>query len=240
MTRSETVSNQTFAFKPLQSILLLFIYFIGMPQLASLGQWLTKTYLGFEGGIHPNIALGLYCVALIVIMLIVWKPLFGSLKYFVSDLGNNLINVFKVWGLMMLGTLVIATLFSIIMPQGSQAGNQTVIESTFWNAPYFMTFNIVIFAPIVEEIIFRGVLYQSFRTKNTYWIAVIISCAIFALLHVIQPLLSTGDLKELLFFLQYAFMSYFMIIAYEKTGSIWGAILIHLLNNSLSLIQFFL
>lgn len=239
-TRNEIVSNQTFAFTPIQSISLLLLYFVGMNRVSLLGQWLTQIIFGYEGAIHPTIALAVYIVCTVLFMLIVGKQLWGSFKHFSAHFIDNLSKVLQTWGMMLGGSILVGLVLSVLLPQGSQAGNQTVIESAFWKAPLFMAFNIVVFAPIVEELIFRGVLYQSFRTKKTYWPAVVISCFIFALLHVIQPLIATGDLKELIYLFQYAFLAFFMIIAYEKTGSIWGAILVHFLNNALSLIQFFL
>lgn len=239
-TRSEVVSNKEFAFSPLQCVGLLLMYLVGMSLLEILGYAITEQYLGLQGGIHPNVALAMYVLGFLIMVAIVRKPLYKSWLYFTSNMRENLATVFKTWGLMLLGTILIGIIFSWLMPEGSQAGNQTAIESNFWKAPYFMGFNIVVFAPVIEEIIFRGILYQPFRSTKRFWPAVIISCFIFAGLHVITPLLETGDLKELLFLLQYAFLAFFMIVAYEKTGSIWGAIMIHFLNNALSMLQLFL
>ena len=74
--------------------------------------------------------------------------------------------------------------------------------------------------PIVEELIFRGVLYQALRSKLSVLFSILISSSIFAVVHVdikfFVPLLATGIV-----------CSY----AFEKTKSIYTPIGIHVLNN---------
>ena len=237
-TRSVVVDKQTYAFTPYQAIALVILYFVGVPLVGPIGQYLTHILYGSTSGIHQHVALGLYVCLFLIFFGLVYTPMIASFKFFKKNLKHNLIEVLKTWGLMLIATILVGIVFNFILPKNSQSGNQAVVESAFWNAPLFMTFNIILYAPIVEEIVFRGVFYQTFRSRFVFWPAVLISTLVFGGLHVIQPIMQGGSWTEIIYLFQYAFMAFFMINAYEKTGSIWGAIMIHFLNNFLSLLQF--
>ena len=78
----------------------------------------------------------------------------------------------------------------------------------------------VILVPIVEELLFRGLLYRSLKTKTKPLYAAILSAALFALVH--------GEMRVMpqLFVLGLIF-SYF----YEKNGSLAVPITLHCSNN---------
>lgn len=84
-----------------------------------------------------------------------------------------------------------------------------------------------ILAPISEEVCFRGMLFGGIRTRLPLWAASIAAGAIFGLLHystgwsAVVPLIALGAI---------------FAVVYEKSGSIWAPIGMHLLNNSIALI----
>lgn len=86
---------------------------------------------------------------------------------------------------------------------------------------------IVIAAPISEEVCFRGFLFGGLRERLPRLAAALISGLVFGGLHAttgvsaIPPLIVFGIILALL---------------YEKTGSIWPGILLHMLNNSVALL----
>ncbi|HEM5983814.1 TPA: CPBP family intramembrane metalloprotease [Streptococcus suis] len=93
---------------------------------------------------------------------------------------------------------------------------------------YFVAFHIAIgvFAPFMEELVFRGLFSSYFFKENQKWLKLIISSAVFALLHAIHPI-------ELpLYFL----LGAVFYLAYARRGNIVDAILVHILNNSLLVI----
>jgi membrane protease YdiL (CAAX protease family) len=86
---------------------------------------------------------------------------------------------------------------------------------------------IVIAAPLAEEICFRGLLFRGFRTRLPFWISALLAASIFGLLHY-----STGvSAIPLLIVLGFIFA-----LVYEKTRSLWPAIILHAANNGLALI----
>lgn len=78
----------------------------------------------------------------------------------------------------------------------------------------------VILAPIVEEIIFRGLLYRMLRERWGVWVSVLVSAAFFSLVHhglLLSPQLIGGIIFAL---------------AYEWSRSLWVAIGLHMGANA--------
>jgi membrane protease YdiL (CAAX protease family) len=88
---------------------------------------------------------------------------------------------------------------------------------------------IVILTPVIEEVIFRGIIFRGLRTTSPFWLAAIVSSSLFALAH--------GQWNVALdtFVLG-------LVLAYlvEKIKSIAPGILIHALKNSLAFTLLFL
>jgi len=84
-------------------------------------------------------------------------------------------------------------------------------------------FEVVLLAPVFEEIIFRGLLYSTLRAKFTIPISISGSALIFALAH------GYG----LVAFLTVFWSGLLWAWAYERTGSILPGICAHAINNGL-------
>ena len=92
----------------------------------------------------------------------------------------------------------------------------------------------VIFAPIVEEALFRGVLFQSIRRHSRVW-AYIASLAVFGIYHTWQFAVVYQDPVYLLYSLQYIPITFALTWSYEKSGSLWVPIFFHASNNYLAM-----
>ncbi|MEC4672523.1 MAG: CPBP family intramembrane glutamic endopeptidase, partial [Nitrospirota bacterium] len=84
-------------------------------------------------------------------------------------------------------------------------------------------FSYTILAPVLEELVFRGVLFASLRRRFSANISIILSAIPFALAH------GYGTLGSLTIFWSGILWAW----AYEKTGSLVPGILAHALNNGL-------
>lgn len=80
--------------------------------------------------------------------------------------------------------------------------------------------HVLIFAPIVEEVIFRGYIYKILKSKLPIIFSMIISSTLFALIHY-------NVLSYILLFV----LSIFLTYIYERNGSIICPIIIHSLFN---------
>lgn len=92
----------------------------------------------------------------------------------------------------------------------------------------------VLMAPLVEECLFRGVLFGAIRPRSRFW-AYAVSIALFSLYHVWQYVVMYGDPKLLLSALAYVPVSAALTFCYEQTRSIWPPVFFHMCINALSL-----
>lgn len=83
-----------------------------------------------------------------------------------------------------------------------------------------MTAVAVLMAPLVEECLFRGVVFGTIRPHSRFW-AYAVSIALFSLYHVWQYVVMYGDPKLLLSALAYVPVSAALTFCYEQTRSIW-------------------
>jgi membrane protease YdiL (CAAX protease family) len=84
--------------------------------------------------------------------------------------------------------------------------------------------NVAVWAPIVEELLFRGLLYGTLRTALPVWPAAFVSAALFAIPH---GYAAAGSLSVLMSGVLWA-------IAYERTRSLLPGLLAHSANNLMS------
>lgn len=85
---------------------------------------------------------------------------------------------------------------------------------------------IAVLAPVSEELFFRGMVFGGLRGRMAFLPAALLSAAFFGSLH-----LPTGPntVPPLILF------GFLLAWVYERSGSLWPAIVLHLINNSLAL-----
>jgi uncharacterized protein len=83
-------------------------------------------------------------------------------------------------------------------------------------------------APVVEETLFRGVLYGWLRVRMPVVLAVVISAAVFAGVHVIPILLPALFVVGII-----------LAVVYEWSKSLWVPILLHAIQNSVAVVAIF-
>lgn len=93
----------------------------------------------------------------------------------------------------------------------------------------------LLLAPVVEEALFRGVAFGALRRKSRV-AAYIVSLLLFALYHVFWE--AVGSFSWSIFWtaLYYLPASLVLCWCYERSGSVWASILLHILINCLSLV----
>ncbi len=130
---------------------------------------------------------------------IIW----GVLAFFMALIGQ------------MLAGIIEMTLFGI--EAGSD--NTAMLSDIAKTAPIIII-SMVIFAPLLEEMIFRRVLFGGLYTKTNFWIAAIISALVFAVVH--------NELEHTLVYMAPALAFSFV---YYKTKRLLAPIIGHLLMN---------
>lgn len=91
------------------------------------------------------------------------------------------------------------------------------------NSMIYLLFTTSIAAPIIEEIFFRGVIFRGLLKNYSPKTAIIVSAIIFGVIH--------GNIHQ---FITASILGMFLAYVYYKTDSIYLAIFIHFINNSLA------
>lgn len=143
---------------------------------------------------------------------------------------------------LLLGLYIASMLASLLVSYTSQtvtSNNQISVSNSIAQFPFMMAFTTLMFAPIVEEILFRGVLYRTFRYRLNALSATIISSSAFGFLHIYDSIAS-GQWNDCWYFIVYALIGVFLCRSYEETETIYGPMLLHFLNNGIAFLAIIL
>ena len=91
----------------------------------------------------------------------------------------------------------------------------------------------IFIGPLVEEALFRGVIFGSLRGKSK-WFAYGFSAVLFGLNHVWSYAAGMENPWLLLYGLQYIPFSLAAAWSYDRTGSLWTPVFLHMLFNTLA------
>ena len=99
---------------------------------------------------------------------------------------------------------------------------------------FYVIFLACIYAPITEELLFRGIFRKIFNNK---WLFIILCVVTFGALHVVDDFKS---IQELLYILVYSSLVIFLSTVYYKTNNLWTNILFHCIQNTLAILAMIL
>ena len=175
-----------------------------------------------------QVILNILCFASlsVVFIIILRNYLFDDLK---STKSRILIDILIVIGgvLLIKGSEVLCSLFYKAINQEIGGSNQESIVSSIEAYPIMMFLSSVIFAPFVEEIIFRKCIFSYFK-KDLY--GALISITTFALIHVFSSF-------DFIHILPYIFAGIFFSLSYILSKrNIWISITVHTIVNLISFI----
>lgn len=120
-----------------------------------------------------------------------------------------------------------------LIPGITNSSNQEMIIKIIEENPFSAFISVVIFAPIVEELVFRGGIYNLLKNKLSENLSLILSSLIFGLLHVIFGLLAF-EISEFIFLIAYFILGLGFGFIYKKTNNIYICIIVHFINNLIS------
>lgn len=225
--------------KAIGFIILLPMYFYVFPVIVNFGLYLYLKY------IDMNMDMGMMGVLLnffsalfsLIFALILFKDFIkDSWDCFKEKLFEN-----TAWSLTIgIGTLYLLSIASNIIinlfinTSTHGAANQDLFETYLSHGIVLMVIQSVIFAPILEELLFRGLVFRSLRKYNKI-LAHLVSSFIFGFLHIYSGLFA-GDITQIFYLLSYGAMGFAFSFAYEKKGTICVPILVHMLNNFIAVL----
>lgn len=175
-------------------------------------------------------------IATAIPLIIVFK---GFIKenwlVFKKDFLENIIWVLTIGiGLAYLFSIAGELIVNLVAPQSGEAANQTLVETLVQSNFLLMFFQSVIIAPFIEELLFRGLIFNSLRQKNMVW-AHLISAFLFGLLHVYSYILA-GDMREWIKLIPYMMAGLSFSTVYEKRQTIIAPIILHAAKNLIAVL----
>jgi len=173
-----------------------------------------------------------YAIGIVFCLTVMFTFLRRSFDRLVDNLRLCILTVFLALMLDYALSGIAALLLLLVDGMVENPNNATVMEMADQSGGTVKAIGIFL-APIVEEILFRGVLFGSIRTRSRIW-AYVASVAAFSLYHVWQYAIVGGDPAMLLYALQYVPVSIVLAWAYERSGSIWTNIFFHMGFNAMS------
>ena len=130
------------------------------------------------------------------------------------------------------GTWAIQALERLLAGQFTIYNNETLNDLIFENR-YVMLAVSVVFAPVIEETLVRGLVFGTVRDASRP-LAYIVSILVFVFMHTWQYFLLYAPGAVLLSALPYSPAAAALCFAYEKSGSIWAAISLHAIINAVA------
>lgn len=142
-----------------------------------------------------------------------------------------LLNILGCYAIMMGINFFINLLFVYLLPEADNQNNSAVIQMIYTDSRKMET-ELILLAPVLEELIFRGGIFNLARKYNRI-LAYAMSILCFSAYHV-WPY-AVADARYWVFLLQYIPVSYLLTRCYERTDSILCSIIFHALVNGVSL-----
>lgn len=178
-----------------------------------------------------------YLSALIIIIFMLWRyyqqlkhnnylkyrPHFPSIR----DFGIIFIGLISIFAMEFVMGIVCQTLH---MPLASSSANQQLVNHLSQDNPQAMFWFGVVFAPMMEELIFRGFFFNYFFKKMHGFqtvFAIILDGCIFGYMH---------EQTHFLIWLVYTMLGCILAVCYYQSKNIYVSMSIHMLNNLIAFV----
>lgn len=144
----------------------------------------------------------------------------------------------KAYAVYLLSFIGIVLVLPVLLPvvdvdQTQQLGFESPVGVEY----LFVFFSLVILPPLVEEILFRGFLFERLRQYIKLPVAIGITSVLFAIAHL--EFFSDASLNWIAAIDTFV-LSLFLIWVYIKTESLWAAIFLHGIKNAVAYVAIFL
>lgn len=173
-----------------------------------------------------------YAIGLVVTFAAFMSYLRAEFDPLVERLFHCILTFFMALGLDYILSLAVNSIV-LALTQGVDNPNDTTIGEIALQSSGAIKAAAVFMAPIVEEVLFRGVIFGAVRERSR-GLAYVLSVLIFSVYHVWQYVAVTGDLKLMVYVLQYIPVSIVLAWAYERSGTLWVPIGFHMMINSMT------
>ena len=208
------------------------LFFIGLPVMVSIAAILLGIdFLRTDVQLYLNA--GLELLSFLVLAACFHRYLGKCFRQTRSFPGRYVVGVIVGVVIYYFGTALMGFLTQLIEPGLENINNNTIADMADSNAVVALAFAVLL-APLVEELLFRGVIFTSLRTRSRFW-AFAVSMVSFSFIHVMGYIGQYPMLTLILCFVQYLPASFALAWALEYSGSIWTGISIHMIANIIAM-----
>lgn len=196
--------------------------------------WISDAAVSFGWGQMSTGAILLipYYASFVLAVLLFRNYLIDAFERFTGSFGRCIGSMIRAYGLMILVTLVCSALLMMIAGEGTENPNDAAVEEVFRLVDRPTTVVAVLLGPLVEEIIFRGVIFGAIEQKSSK-LAYLVSWLAFGAAHLVGYAFSFKDLSVLILLIQYLPPCIAWGWCYKKSGSLWTTIFMHMLYNGM-------
>ncbi len=198
--------------------------------------------LGWMAGLVPAISqltnselnILYYSIGLVYMLLFLRRFLRRSFDTALDAKGRFVLSIIGGYAADLALSFILSSLILIAgLELGNSPNNVAIMSEASTDYTRIAVLSIAL-APMVEEPLFRGLLFGCIRPRSRL-LAYVVSAALFSLYHVWQYVAVTGDLSLLLYCLLYLPVSVGLAWAYDRSGSIWAPMVMHAIINAMSL-----
>ena len=207
------------------------IYLLVLPFAAGPMFRLAAELLGTH--IDPGFQNALYYYILFAVTLIIFHGFLGRTSRKLADNLGLACKTLVVGLIALYGLNELVYRLTRLVSAAQSNLNDVSISAQIDDTPHMTVLIVVFLAPFVEEMLFRGLVFGNLKDKSRT-VAYLVSCLLFALLHVWQFAVVNRDLTYFLLMVQYLVPGLVLAWVYDHSGTLWTSIGLHAAANALS------
>lgn len=173
-----------------------------------------------------------YGLGILVVLCLFMDYLRGQYDGLLDRLGLCVLSFFMALGMDYLLSLAANSLVLALTGGAVDNPNEAAISEIVLRSSGAMKAVGIFMAPIVEEVLFRGVVFGGLREKNRL-AAYAVSMLMFALYHIWQFAAAAGDVSMLVYVIQYLPVGFVLCWLYERSNTVWLPIGFHMMINAM-------
>ena len=175
---------------------------------------------------------------ILLVYLFYRKTINKNFKDYFSNIKENIETSFKYYVIGLIIMIISNVIINIFITNGI-AGNEEQVRELINKYPLYMAFTISIYAPFIEEMIFRKSIKDIFIKDNkiTKYLYIITSGLIFGGMHILG---SYNKPIDLLYLIPYGALGIAFAANYHKTNNIFSTITMHCIHNTITLVLLFI
>jgi membrane protease YdiL (CAAX protease family) len=215
-----------------KGIFLLVMYLAVFPVLTGLLVAGASAWMNWEISEKAQLLIPYYASFLLTIVL--FKDfLIDNLRVFFFRFGRSLGSMFLSYLLSYVMTIVVVAVLAAAAGTSDNPNDIAMgLLVEMYDKP--MVVIAVFLAPLIEETLFRGVIFGTIWNKNRF-LGYLISWLLFGAAHLVQYAVMYGDWKIMTLLIEYLPPSIAWAFCYRRSGSIWAPVFMHMIFNGIGI-----